>query len=243
MIADDHPLIRRIVRQVVEQENDLEVIAEACNGHQAETLAAQTQPDVILMDLDMPECDGFEATERVLARSPHSRVVIFTGSQQEQHALHAIQSGAIGYITKDIEPEVLVNAIRSAARDELCIPRALASQVLAHIRTLGQYNTQVAQQRTIAGHPSAMEVSVSTVHKIPQRPTRESLGNQGKIRPLTERESEILELMRLGRKNREIARELSIAESTVHKHIQNIFEKLHARNRTEAIYLTAQTAS
>ncbi|HLX40618.1 MAG TPA: LuxR C-terminal-related transcriptional regulator, partial [Ktedonobacteraceae bacterium] len=75
-------------------------------------------------------------------------------------------------------------------------------------------------------------------YKIPQRPTTQSLNATGQGRPLTGREHEILDLMRKGRKNREIAQELAIAESTVHKHIQNIFEKLHARNRTEAIYLT-----
>ena len=136
LIADDHALIRRVVRQVVEKESDLEVIAEACNGLEAEQQAAQTQPDVVLMDLDMPGCDGLEATERVLVCSPNSRIVIFTGSNQERHAFQALQCGAIGYVTKDVEPEALVHAIRCAARDEICMPRAVASQVIAHLRTL-----------------------------------------------------------------------------------------------------------
>src|SRR5579859_2679185 len=123
MIADDHALIRRAVREVVEKESDMEIIAEACDGHEAEEQAAQMQPDVVLMDLDMPNGDGFEATERVLACSPMSRVIIFTALHQEHHAFQAIQRGAIGYITKDIEPDALVHAIRCAARDELCIPR------------------------------------------------------------------------------------------------------------------------
>src|SRR5579863_3604074 len=144
MIADDHALIRRIVREVVEKESDLEIIAEARDGNEAEEQATQTQPDVVLMDLDMPGCDGFEATERVLARSPHSRVVIFTASSKEQYAFHALQLGAIGYITKDIEPDGLVNAIRSAARDEICIPRSLSKQVLAHLRSLGNNSDNVS---------------------------------------------------------------------------------------------------
>src|SRR5713226_9771715 len=118
MIADDHALIRRIVREVVEKESDLEVIAEACNGHEAEEQATQTQPDVVLMDLDMPGCNGFEATERVLACSPHSRVVIFTASHEERHVFQAIQRGAIGYLTKDTDPETLLHAIRCAARND-----------------------------------------------------------------------------------------------------------------------------
>ena len=240
MIADDHALIRRAVREVVEKESDMEIIAEACDGHEAEEQAAQMQPDVVLMDLDMPNGDGFEATERVLACSPMSRVIIFTALHQEHHAFQAIQRGAIGYITKDIEPDALVHAIRCAARDELCIPRSLATQVLAHLRALGDQGSHTWQQAS----PASSALPASHSYKIPQRPTAHSSGNQGKmIRPLTEREREILDLMRRGLKNREIARELSIAESTVHKHIQNIFEKLHARNRTEAIFLTTATAS
>ena len=247
MIADDHALIRRIVREVVEKENDLEVIAEARDGNEAEEQATHTQPDVVLMDLDMPGCNGFEATERVLARSPRSRVVIFTASSKEQYAFHALQLGAIGYITKDIEPDGLVNAIRSAARDEICIPRSLSKQVLAHLRSLKPTCTdsndapllaseESSAASTSSSSPSADSPSFS--YKIPSRPTTQSLNATGQRRPLTGREHEILDLMRKGRKNREIALELAIAESTVHKHIQNIFEKLHARNRTEAIYLT-----
>ena len=270
LIADDHALIRRVVRQVVEQEDDLEVIAEACNGHEAAEQAARTQPDVVLMDLDMPNCNGLEATERVLACSPHSRIVIFTASHQERHAFQAMQLGAVGYVTKDVEPEALVHAIRCAARDELCMPRSLASQVLAHLRTLSTPVSTALEssfapplstsaptisttstpspslqpvQTNQEGQAGLVSQSAPIAYKIPQRPTSQSVAQQSGARPLTDREREILDLMRKGMKNREIASELAIAESTVHKHIQNIFEKLHARNRTEAIYLTATTAS
>lgn len=246
LIADDHALIRRVIRQVVEKESDLEVIAEACDGLEAEQQAAQTQPDVVLMDLDMPSCNGLEATERVLVCSPNSRIVIFTGSHQEHHAFQAMQRGAIGYVTKDVEPEALIHAIRCAARGELCMPRALTRRVLAHLRTLEPTNRaeswqeqDFAQQLPASTRFTQSIQPAPITYKIPQRPTAQSVDQQGKLRPLTERELEILDLMRKGRKNREIARELAIAESTVHKHIQNIFEKLHARNRTEAIYLTA----
>jgi len=255
MIVDDHSLMRRAVREVVEKESDLTVVAEACNGWEAEEQAAQTQPDVILMDLDMPGCDGFEATERVLACSPHSRVVIFTASHDEQHVFQAIQKGARGYITKDIEPDALVHAIRCAARDDLCIPGALASQVLAQLKIIYQSH----EAYTAATMASSGSISFRTPRRSPRNV---SIGGQDQpglaemqmmagipgmpgmipfnsARPLTGREREILDLMRRGRKNREIAGELCIAESTVHKHVQNIFEKLHARNRTEAIYLTS----
>ena len=108
LIADDHSLMRRIVREVIEKESDIQVVAEARNGREAEAQAAETQPEVVLMDLDMPECNGFEATQRILACSPTSRIVILTASHEEQHLFHAIQAGAVGYLTKDIEPDALV---------------------------------------------------------------------------------------------------------------------------------------
>ncbi|HEU5229743.1 MAG TPA: response regulator transcription factor [Ktedonobacteraceae bacterium] len=239
LIVDDHSLMRRAVREVIEKESDLSVIAEAANGMEAETQAERTQPDVILMDLDMPDCSGFEATERVLACSPNSRVVIFSASHQEQYVFQAIQRGAMGYITKDIEPDALVHAIRCAARNDLCISGTLAAQVLAHLRTLwqnqGLHATKTSSAaiayRTPRRSASPLGSVMSSLEGQPTPPTTP--------RPLTGREREILDLMRKGRKNREIAGELCIAESTVHKHVQNIFEKLHARNRTEAIYLTS----
>ncbi|GER86779.1 DNA-binding response regulator [Dictyobacter vulcani] len=235
LIVDDHSLMRRAVREVIEKEVDMQVVAEACNGQEAELQAMETQPDVVLMDVDMPDCTGFEATERVLACSPNSRVVIFTSAHQEQLLFQAIQKGAMGYITKDIEPDALIHAIRCAARNDLCIPGAFATQVLAYLRSSWKVNSV---------YGGLMSSAVS--YRTPRRTIHMSVGGETTLtdassnlpRPLTDREKQILDLMRKGRKNREIALELAIAESTVHKHVQNIFEKLHARNRTEAIYLT-----
>lgn len=268
LIADDHTLMRRIVREVIEKENDLQVVAEARNGREAEAQAAQTQPEVVLMDLDMPECNGLEATQRVLACSPASRIVIFTASHEEQYLFHAIQAGAVGYLTKDIEPEALVRAIRSASRDEFCLPPAQATRLLAYLRSQpitpkeanrNAKNTSYAFS-TIPTTPAPLSYNISQIgeqmdtqemqlHRQSKRSTNLQLHSlpspvspgwqaADKLSLLTERECEVLDLMRKGRKNREIAGELRIAESTVHKHVQNIFEKLQARNRTEAIYLT-----
>ncbi len=239
LIVDDHSLMRRAVREVVEKESDLTVVAEASNGQEAEVQAAQTQPDVVLMDVDMPDCNGFDATERVLACSPQSRVIIFTATHQEQHVFQAIQKGAMGYISKDIEPDALVHAIRCAARNDLCIPGAFASQMLAQLRAF--WKTQHVCSGSATGIYTYRTPRRAS-HHLNSATATDQAGNAAPAipRPLTEREQQILDLMRKGRKNREIAVELCIAESTVHKHVQNIFEKLHARNRTEAIYLTSQ---
>jgi DNA-binding NarL/FixJ family response regulator len=240
LIVDDHPLMRHAVRDVLEKEEGLTVIAEASNGRQAEEQAYQYQPDVVLMDSDMPDCTGFEATERVLACSPNSRVIIFTAIHHEQNLLYALHKGAMGYITKDIGPDDLIHAIRCAARKDLCIPGVFATQMIRQIRAIWR----------IPFFYSSARASYS--YRTPRRalqmllpPEREEIPSSQGIttstpvpRPLTEREAQILDLMRKGRKNREISTELCIAESTVHKHVQNIFEKLHARNRAEAIYFT-----
>lgn len=267
MIVDDHPLMRRVVREILTQEADMEIVAEACNGLEAETQAAQAQPDVVLMDLDLPDCDGFEATERVQACSPQSHIIIFTAAHQDQHIFHALQSGAVGYITKDIEPDTLVQAIRSALRNDLYIPHSIARHVVAQLRALGHmrdaYQRSINQQSQSGQHQSEQEIvaqasqqhmraiptASSIAYSIARHRTAQAVALadmpeqhvSAGARPLTEREQEILNLMRRGRKNREIAGELNIAESTVHKHVQNIFEKLHARNRAEAIYLTSAT--
>ncbi len=259
MIVDDHALMRRVVREVIEKEDDLEVVAEARNGLEAQEQAAHVKPEVVLMDLDMPGCDGFEGTERVLASSPESNVVIFTASHQERHLFQALQRGATGYITKDIEPDALVHAIRCAARHELCLPGSFASQVVAHLRTLGKEHESRLWGELVGTEVPNVEEQREDYHtnavayRIPRRASMRRSHTLSKTqdilehpaapttsaRPLTDREQEILDLMRKGQKNREIAATLCIAESTVHKHVQNIFEKLHARNRTEAIYLTS----
>ena len=220
LIADDHALIRQAVRGVVEKEQDMEIVAEASDGHEAVLRASETQPDVVLMDLTMPICDGFEATERVLASSPHSRVVIFSASDQEEDALQALRRGAIGYITKDTGPEGLLTAIRRAARNELYMASPLAQRLLALLGTITLAMPQEKQATEIRHAPYQEKQSLQTRKK------------KSKLNmPLTEREKEILDLIRLGQRNREIANELRIAEATVHKHIQNILEKHNARNR------------
>lgn len=226
MIADDHLLLRQVVREIVEREPDLEVVAEASDGQEAIARAAEMQPDVVLMDLVMPVCDGFQATEQILACSPRSRVVIFSASSEEEDMLKALQCGAIGYTTKDMSGAGLLYAIRRAAQDELYMPYPLATRLLALLRTLKPQNEKKARQAR-PKHSSAHHLQAGQARKKPGK----------RHLPLTGREHEVLNLIRQGQRNREIASELRIAESTVHKHVQNIFEKLDARNRTEALFL------
>lgn len=225
LLADDHLLFRQAIRDVLALETDLTVVAEAGDGQEAVLLAAEMQPDVILLDLAMPVCDGFEATERILACSPHSRVMIFSASNQEEHVFLALQCGAIGYITKDVGSETLLTAIRRAAQGELYITSPLVTRFLAFIRTLTLDTKQTER--------SLRMLAQSDPLRHPRKPHKSK-----RNLPLSQREQDVLALMRQGQRNREIADVLCISEATVHKHVQNIFEKLNARNRAEALFLT-----
>lgn len=143
--------------------------------------------------------------------------------------MYALQKGAIGYVTKDVGSPGLLTAIRRAAQNELYMLPPLTSRLLTLLRTL---QVEVAPE----GSPRRVTRSQrnGNATKKPKRPRKKK---DKRNWPLSNREKEVLNLIRQGQRNREIARELRIAESTVHKHVQNIFEKLNARNRAEALFL------
>lgn len=125
VLADDHKLVRVGLAQLLDANDDLEVVGLAADGNEACALAAETHPDVILMDLSMPELDGIEATRRILAADPSSRVVVLTSFSDRERILDALDAGAVGYLLKDAEPDDLVRGIRAAARGEAPLdPRA-----------------------------------------------------------------------------------------------------------------------
>jgi DNA-binding NarL/FixJ family response regulator len=131
VLADDHKLIRAGIRSLIKELNGVEVVGEANNGREAVDLVAKLAPDIILMDIMMPEMNGLDATARVVAKYPNVRVIILSMNANEEHVLHALRSGASGYLLKNIGPDELEVAIRAVVNGEKHITAAVAKHVLA----------------------------------------------------------------------------------------------------------------
>ncbi len=134
LIVDDHAVVRSGIRAYLETQPDLEVVAEAASGREAVQLAAEHVPDVVLMDLVMPEMDGVEATRRIRDASPRTRVVVLTSFHDDVHIFPAIKAGALSYLLKDIGPEELGEAVRAAARGEAVLHPRVAARLADEMR-------------------------------------------------------------------------------------------------------------
>jgi two-component system, NarL family, response regulator LiaR len=134
LLVDDHSIVRSGVRAFLESNDDLEVVGEASSGSEAVKMAGELAPDVILMDLVMPEMDGVEATWRVRQVSPRTQVVVLTSFHEDSHIFPAIKAGALSYLLKNVEPEDLANAVRAAAKGEAILNPQVAARLVAEMR-------------------------------------------------------------------------------------------------------------
>ncbi len=141
VIADDHPLFRDGLRAMFESEPDIELVGEASNGQEAVELASLLKPDVALMDIQMPDLDGIEATRRVIAASPNTRVLVVTMFEDDESVLAAMRAGARGYVVKGIRSADAIRAIRAVAEGEAIFSQAVASR-LVHMLTDARHRTQ-----------------------------------------------------------------------------------------------------
>jgi NarL family two-component system response regulator LiaR len=207
LIVDDHAVVRKGVRGYLEAQPDIAIAGEAACGEEAVRLAAESQPDVILMDLVMPGMDGVEATWRLRQVSPRSQVIVLTSYHDDEHIFPAIKAGALSYLLKNVRPEELADAVRAAAQGEAVLDSPVATRVLQEVRE----NLPIVD---LAAPASAA---------------------QPLVEPLSERELEVLGLVAHGFTNREIADRLFIAHGTVKRHNNNIYGKLQVRHRAEAI--------
>jgi NarL family two-component system response regulator LiaR len=134
LIVDDHEVVRHGMRAFFESQEGICVIGEAANGVAAVRLATENAPDVVLMDLKMPEMDGVEATRQIKGASPHSQVVVLTSYHEDEFIFPALRAGAISYVLKDIPMEELALAVRRAARGEATLNPAVAARIVQEVR-------------------------------------------------------------------------------------------------------------
>ncbi len=172
LIADDHPVVRTGLRGMLETQSDIEVVGEAETGTQAVSLAGRLEPDVVLMDLQMPDLDGASATEQICARFSQIHVLVLTTYDTDADITRAIGAGAIGYLLKDTPREDLFRAIRAASRGESVLAPSVASRMMERIRGPGDLTlsareievlAQVADGKTNKEIAAALFISQATV--------------------------------------------------------------------------------
>ena len=213
LLVEDQRILREGLRTILDLEPDIEVVGEAGNGKDGVDCAQTLAPDVVLMDLKMPVMDGVEATRRILAARPETRVVVLTTYDHDSLVLEALRAGAMGYLLKDDPADEMIRAIHLARRGESLLQPAVAAKLLAAFQ--GTASTAA---------PAAMPSEV-------WNPASPAPGTDC----LTERERQVLQLVAEGASNLQIARRLHLAEGTVKNHISLIMDKLGAGNRTQAV--------
>jgi DNA-binding NarL/FixJ family response regulator len=147
LVVDDHAIVRQGLCLFIEVQEDMEIVGEGTNGVEAVELARRTQPDIVLLDLVMPEMDGIQATSRIIEQSPNSRVIILTSFGEEDKVLPAIRAGAQGYLLKDIAPNELVKAVRDAHRGDVQLHPEIARKLMSAVAT----GEMPAESRTSTG--------------------------------------------------------------------------------------------
>lgn len=134
LLVDDHPVVREGLRGMIDAEADLTVVGEAGSGAEAIVMAESLQPDVVLMDLRMPDVDGVTATQRILALLPGTRIVVVTTYESDTDILRAVEAGAAGYLLKDVSRSALAEAVRDAARGKTVLAPAVADRLVRFVR-------------------------------------------------------------------------------------------------------------
>ncbi len=208
LLADDHALFREGLAGIINAQSDLEVIGEAGDGLEAFVKAQELKPDLILMDVQMPGMDGLEATRQIKQILPEAVIVMLTVRDDDEKLFQALQSGAQGYLLKDIRAREMLEMLRRALRGEAALSPSLAARVLAEFRRL---SSQTQKRSILEGEEEPVD--------------------------LTPRELEVLTIAAQGASDKEIAKALSISIHTVKSHIRNILSKLHANTRREAARL------
>ncbi|CAM5264152.1 response regulator [Streptomyces aurantiogriseus] len=211
LLADDQALLRATFRILIDSVADLTVVAEGADGQEAVDLAVRHRPDVVIMDLRMPNVDGVTATAAICSRPELSatHILILTTFENDENVAKALRAGASGFLGKGVSPDVLLSSIRTvAAGDSLLSPAATRALITRFLAT-----------------PDPDDF----------------LALPDILNALTEREREVMALAAHGKSNAEIADQLVLSPLTVRSHIQRAMTKLHARDRAQLVVLAYQS--
>lgn len=229
LLVDDHAVMRAGFRMILEAESDITVVGEAGTGVEAVAAADALHPDVVCMDVQMPDMDGLEATRRLVAAPGiEAAVVVVTTFDRDDYLFQALDAGASGFLLKNAGPEELVAAVRVAAAGDALLAPAVTRRVIerfAH-RDGGMASISAASRSGEAGSAARRPGPDSS----PELRTLDGIAVE-----LTEREGEVLRLLADARSNAEIASALFIGEATVKTHVSNVLQKLGARDRVAAV--------
>ncbi|USG65337.1 response regulator transcription factor [Brevibacillus ruminantium] len=214
VIVDDHQLFREGVKRILEMEKDFQVVGEGADGDEAFRLAEDHKPDVVLMDINMPNVSGVSAAEQVISVSPGTRVIMLSIHDDEGYVYRTLRSGASGYLLKEMGTNDLVEAVRVVAAGGAYIHPKVTGKLIDEFRRL-------SEQEGSGDRSGALADAEPIDPKV--------------IESLTRREREVLQLMAEGKSNRAIGEFLFISEKTVKNHVSSILQKLSVQDRTQAV--------
>lgn len=237
LLVDDHFLMLEGLRNLLAARG-FDVVGTASDGLQALEAARALQPDVVLMDIQMPNWDGLEATRRIKAEMPDMRVVILTMSGDDQHLFDAIQLGVSGYILKNADADEFYQLLDDISRGKTVIMPQLAGKLMAEFARRAQAgDAEVAPQMDALPRPSVNADDDRAANRAPRDVLGEPTGDTvtDAAEELTVRQREVLALVGQGCTNREIAERLVITERTVKFHVSEILQKLRLRNRAQIV--------
>ncbi len=225
LLVDDHAMLRAGFRTILDTQPDITVVGEAATGAEAVAQASALRPDVITMDVQMPDMDGIEATRRIVADAGvGAAIAIVTTFDRDDYLYQALDAGASGFLLKNAGAEDLIAAVRALAAGDGMLAPEVTRRVLARFTTASSSASGPASASASAGE--------STPTAAPSQVAPTVL-----LDPLTEREAEVLVLLADARSNAEIAGALFIGEATVKTHVSRILQKLGARDRVQAVVL------
>lgn len=206
-IIDDHQLFREGIKRILEFEGDFEVVAKGSDGSEVLSIVETYRPDLVLMDINMPDINGVEATKQLIEAYPDTKVVVLSIHDDEHYVMRALQMGATGYLLKEMDADTLIEAVRIVAEGGSYLHPKVTHNLIREYRRLTSEKGGVVVKQEV------------------RRP----------LHLLTRRECEVLQLLADGKSNRAIGEALYISEKTVKNHVSSILQKLNVNDRTQAV--------